>query len=72
MNKLRCQICINLFLIVSSCAFALGAIEIALRVYGIEGTGARIATRLRINDFHSELGWWPRAGNVPLDVEKLR
>ncbi len=61
MNKLSCQLCINLLLIVSSCTFALGVIEIALRAYGIEGTGHREATRLKINDFHSELGWWPRA-----------
>lgn len=61
MNKFSCHLCINLLLIVSSCAFGLGIIEIALRAYGIEGSGPRIATRLKINDFHSELGWWPRA-----------
>jgi len=61
MNKFRCRICVNLVLIISSCAFALGVIEIALRVYGIKGTAPRPVTRLKINDFHSELGWWPRA-----------
>lgn len=61
MNKIRCQLCINLFLIVSSCVFALGLVEIALRAHGIEGTAPSSAARLKVYDFHSELGWWPRA-----------
>jgi hypothetical protein len=48
-------------LVMISTMVSLLLIEISLRAYGIEGTAPRIAARLKIYEFHPELGWWPPA-----------
>lgn len=60
----KSKLAVNLLLLFLSCLLALGAVELLLRAYGIEGSGARVATRLKINEFDPELGWWPRAAQA--------